>query len=64
VQVPTVLRADVYATAALAGAAVTVLGRKLNIPPAWDALLGGLVCFLLRMISVWNHWNLPRVLGS
>jgi uncharacterized membrane protein YeiH len=63
-QVPTVLRADVYATAALAGATVMVLGRRLRIPPVWDALLGGMVCFSLRMISVWNHWSLPHVLSN
>jgi uncharacterized membrane protein YeiH len=63
-QVPTVLHADVYATAALAGAAIMVLGRKLRMPPVWAALLGGVTCFLLRMISVWNHWNLPRVLSN
>jgi uncharacterized membrane protein YeiH len=61
-QVPTVLRADVYATAALAGAAVVVAGRTLKLPKAAVAIAGLLVCFLLRMISVWRHWNLP-VLG-
>lgn len=39
-----------------------ILGRKLRLPPAWSALLGGLVCFFLRLISVWLHWNLPRVM--
>ena len=60
-QVPTVLRADVYATAALAGAAVTVVGIKLKMPRHWMMALGGAVCFLLRVVSVWEHWNLPRV---
>jgi uncharacterized membrane protein YeiH len=58
-QVPTVLRADVYATAALTGAAVVVLGLKLKLPRTPVAIAGGLVCFLLRMVSVWLHWNLP-----
>lgn len=60
-QVPTVLRADVYATAAIAGAAVMVAGLKLRFPRALMMSLGGVVCFLLRMVSVWRHWNLPRV---
>jgi uncharacterized membrane protein YeiH len=60
-QEPTVLRADVYATAALAGAAVVVTGRKLGLPGPLASVLGGVVCFLLRMISVWRHWSLPRV---
>jgi len=58
-QVPTVLRADVYATAALTGAAVVVLGLKLKLPRTPVAIAGGLFCFLLRMVSVWLHWNLP-----
>jgi uncharacterized membrane protein YeiH len=60
-QVPNVLRADVYATAALVGSACMILAGKLRIPPAISAVLGGTVCFLLRVISVWQHWNLPRV---
>ena len=59
-QVPAVLRADVYATAALAGAAVVVVGLKLKLPRTPVAIAGGLVCFLLRVVSVWQHWNLPR----
>jgi uncharacterized membrane protein YeiH len=60
-QVPTVLRADVYATAALAGAAVVVVGLKLKLPRVPVAIAGGIVCFLLRVVSVWRHWNLPHV---
>jgi uncharacterized membrane protein YeiH len=62
-QIPTVLRADVYATAAMAGAAVMILGRKLGLRPALTAVLGGVFCFVLRVVSVWQHWNLPRVAG-
>ncbi len=58
-QVPTVLRADVYATAALAGAAVVVVGLRLKLPRIPVAVAGTVVCFLLRMVSVWLHWNLP-----
>ena len=61
-QIPTVLRADVYATAALAGAAVVVAGIKLKLPRAWMMTLGAVVCFVLRLVSVWQHWNLPKVL--
>jgi uncharacterized membrane protein YeiH len=61
-RIPTVLRADVYATAALAGAAVLVLGLSLKMNPKWMTILGAVVCFLLRVVSVWRHWNLPRLL--
>jgi uncharacterized membrane protein YeiH len=61
-QVPRVLRVDVYATAAaLFGAAVMVAALKLRLSPTLAAIIGGAACFLLRMISVWQHWNLPKV---
>ena len=60
-QVPTVLRADVYATAALAGALVMVLAVRLKLPKTLAAVSGALVCFTLRVLSLWLHWNLPHV---
>jgi uncharacterized membrane protein YeiH len=57
--VPAVLRVDIYATAALAGAAVVVLGRTARLSPRLAALAGGMVCFLLRVAAVWQHWHLP-----
>jgi uncharacterized membrane protein YeiH len=58
-QVPRVLRAEVYATAAIVGSACMVSCRKLKVSPTVSAILGGAVCFLLRVVSVWRHWNLP-----
>jgi len=60
-RVPMILRTDIYATAALAGSAAMVIGRRLGLSPTAAAVLGGVVCFLLRMVSVWRHWNLPTV---
>jgi len=62
-QVPVVLRTDVYATAAMAGSAGMILGRSLGLPPAVAAIVGGVLCFGLRLVSVWQHWNLPTVDG-
>ena len=62
-RVPNVLRADVYATAAMAGSGAMILGRRVGLPPTLAAILGGVVCFGLRLVSVWQHWNLPRVAG-
>jgi uncharacterized membrane protein YeiH len=61
-RIPSVLRADVYATAALAGATVLVLGLRLKMNPKFATILGSVVCFGLRVVSVWRHWNLPRLL--
>jgi uncharacterized membrane protein YeiH len=63
-QVPHVLRFEVYATAAAAGSACMIIATKLRFPPSLAAGLGGVTCFLLRVISVWRHWNMPRVPGQ
>jgi uncharacterized membrane protein YeiH len=60
-RVPTVLDADVYATAALAGAAVMVIGLRFRLPRSAMSVCGGIFCFTLRIVSVWRHWNLPKV---
>ena len=61
-QVPGVLHSDVYASAALAGAVVVVLGMKMRLPRGVAMTLGGAACFSLRMVAAVHHWNLPRVL--
>jgi len=58
-QVPAILRIDVYATAALLGAVVLVVTRRLGVPRVVAALLGGVACFTLRMVAVAQHWQLP-----
>jgi uncharacterized membrane protein YeiH len=63
-QVPTVLRFEVYASAALLGAACMVILTRLRVPPRWAAGIGALACFVLRVVSLWRHWNLPRALGQ
>jgi uncharacterized membrane protein YeiH len=58
-RVPTVLSVDIYASAALAGSALMVIGRRFGLPPAATAVAGGLFCFALRLVSVALHWHLP-----
>jgi uncharacterized membrane protein YeiH len=58
-QVPTVLRSELYAVAALAGAAVVVLGYVLNVPPPLAAISGAAMCFGIRLIAIQRGWNLP-----
>ena len=62
-QVPKVLRADIYAAAALLGAAVTILCLRVRFNPLAASSLGIGCCFVLRMLAVYYHWNLPRVAG-
>lgn len=58
-QVPTVLRAELYAVAALAGAVVVVVGHVLNFPPTAAAIAGASICFGIRLIAIWRGWHLP-----
>jgi uncharacterized membrane protein YeiH len=58
-EIPTVLRADIYALAALAGAAVVVLGDLLHLPPAATTIAGALLCFWLRVMAIHRGWQLP-----
>lgn len=58
-EIPAVLRADLYAVAALAGAVIVVGGALLNLPIVLTALCGGLVCFALRMTAIRRGWRLP-----
>lgn len=57
--VPMVLRADLYAIAALAGATVVVVGIALGLPSAAVMFAGALLCFVLRMLAVRRGWHLP-----
>jgi uncharacterized membrane protein YeiH len=62
-QVPTVLRSELYAVAALAGAAVVVAASELRVPAVAGALAGAVLCFTLRMIAIWRGWHLPKAYG-
>lgn len=58
-EIPTVLRSDLYAIAALAGAAVVVTGNALRLPPTGVTAFGALVCFGLRLAAIHEGWQLP-----
>ncbi len=58
-EIPTVLRADLYAVAALAGAAVVVIGSLLHLPSTAATIVGAALCFGLRMMAIRRGWRLP-----
>ncbi|MFC5487801.1 trimeric intracellular cation channel family protein [Dokdonella soli] len=62
--VPMVLRADLYAVAALAGATVVVVGSTLALPSMATTMAGALLCFGLRTIAIRRGWQLPVAGGS
>jgi len=57
--IPVVLRSDLYAVAALAGATVVVVGHALNAPPAASTVAGAASCFGIRLVALWRGWRLP-----
>ena len=58
-EIPQVLRSDLYAVAALAGAVVVVIGHQLDVAPVMAAVLGAAICFGLRLIAIRRRWQLP-----
>ena len=62
-RVPAVFRGELYATPALAGAAITVVGDGLGLPIGLVAALGGGVCLGWRLLAMWRHWQAPTPTG-
>ncbi len=58
-EVPAVLKTDVYAVAALAGASVFVVGNVFQLPSTPMAVAGALLCFGIRMIAIRRGWQFP-----
>ncbi|HWR52401.1 MAG TPA: trimeric intracellular cation channel family protein [Bryobacteraceae bacterium] len=58
-EIPTVLRTELYAVAALIGAAVVVTGRMLHLQSAVAAPAGAVLCFGLRLMAIRRGWQLP-----
>jgi uncharacterized membrane protein YeiH len=58
-EIPTVLRTELYAVAALIGAVVVVIGGILGLPSSVSATVGAVLCFGLRFIALRRGWQLP-----
>jgi uncharacterized membrane protein YeiH len=58
-EVPTVLRAELYAVAALAGAIVVVTGKQLGLATPVVGVTGAVLCFTLRILAIQRGWKLP-----
>ena len=63
-EIPAVLRSDLYAVAALVGAAIVAVGSLLHLPVLATALAGGLACFALRVVAIRRGWRLPVATGG
>lgn len=58
-EIPTVLRREIYALAALAGAVVVVVGDGIGVAPGVTAVLGAALAFGLRGVALLRGWNAP-----
>jgi uncharacterized membrane protein YeiH len=59
-RVPVILEKEIYASAALVGTLIVVLGSNLKwLSSDWIAIIALIVCFTLRLLSLRFHWNLP-----
>ncbi|GAA4365930.1 trimeric intracellular cation channel family protein [Nocardioides caricicola] len=62
-RVPAVFRGELYATPALAGAIVVVVGSYTDLPFAIVAFTGGGLCIVWRLLAIWRHWQAPVPTG-
>lgn len=58
-EIPAVLKRELYAVAALLGAALLALGTWWGLPAGPTALVAATACFLLRFMAIRRGWNLP-----
>lgn len=62
-EIPTVLRKDLYALAALAGAGLVVAGPLLHLRPTAATIGGAGLCFAVRLETIRRGWALPTADG-
>jgi uncharacterized membrane protein YeiH len=63
-RVPIVLRGELYATPALVGAAIAVVGTEIGLSVGVVAVPAALVCLLWRLLAIRRGWQAPRPSGS
>jgi uncharacterized membrane protein YeiH len=63
-RVPLVFRGELYATPALVGAVIAVLGHQAGVPTSVVAVPAAAACFGWRVLAVRRGWNAPRAARS
>ncbi|WP_204745124.1 trimeric intracellular cation channel family protein [Flavobacterium silvisoli] len=59
-RVPVILEREIYASAALIGSLIIVLGNYLKwLSDDWVSIIALIICFVLRLLALRYHWNLP-----
>lgn len=63
-RIPAILKKEIYASAAMVGAMIVVLGDYLSYSKEIVSAIAILVCFGLRFLGLHFHWNLPSFPGK
>ena len=62
-RVPVVFRGELYATPALAGSAIAVVGIRQDLATLPVAIAGAGVCLVWRLLAMWRGWQAPMPTG-
>ena len=62
-RVPVILQREIYASAALVGAGIEVVGERMGWMSSGRTWFALAACFALRYLSLRYQWNLPRADG-
>lgn len=63
-RVPVVLRSELYATPALVGASLAVVGESTVLVTWTYAIPAAALCTAWRLVAVWRGWHAPRAARS
>jgi uncharacterized membrane protein YeiH len=58
-EIPFVLRADLYAIAALAAGVIVSAGHVMGMDPLYPMLAGAATCVFLRLMAIYRGWRAP-----
>ncbi|CUR54769.1 conserved membrane hypothetical protein [metagenome] len=61
---PVVFRSELYATPALIGSTIAVLGERLDVALGVVVTVAALSCLVLRLLAMWRDWHAPLPTGS
>ncbi|WHZ11643.1 MAG: protein of unknown function UPF0126 [Burkholderiaceae bacterium] len=63
-RVPAILQREIYALAALVGAAIEAGAQHFDLITDWSPWIAMTVCIAMRFLSLRYHWNLPTYAGA
>ena len=58
-RIPVIFEKEIYASAALIGALIVVIGHSASFPNDWTVPIGFITCLVIRLLAIKYHWKLP-----